>query len=261
MDLLLPLHHVVLDRSDAAFVIAAETLRTDPAGQTAGRFRLRFLFGIACVHFLERGGPLCHRTMFHGDARRDADFPAGHLFFDFLVSHLHHRQLRLDRRFHLFAPEIPVHAGRRLVSGGNGFDDVACAGGRIPSRKNPGASGGKGIGVDRDGGGAGNSHAGAFRDKGEPRPLPDGKNHHFAREKMFAPLFGFQVQATFAVKFHEGHVHGFHPGDMAVLFQDPPKRPAVVNADPLFLRLFDFNGVGRHLLPAFQTGHLHLGRA
>ena len=86
VDLLLPLHHVVLDRPDAAFVIAAKTLRTDPAGQAAGRFRLRFLFRISQVHFLERGGPLGRPEDVSWRRAGRRGFPRGSSFLRFRSS-------------------------------------------------------------------------------------------------------------------------------------------------------------------------------
>ncbi|MPN03134.1 hypothetical protein SDC9_150357 [bioreactor metagenome] len=88
--------------------------------------------------------------------------------------------------------------------------------------------------------------------------LPDGDQHviggdgdGFARVKL-------RREAALRVK-HAGAALEHHARDLAVLAQDADRAPAVVDADVLLHRLFDFFLRGGHLLAGFEAIHRGFG--
>ena len=92
LDLLDALEQVVVDRGDAALVVARQTLGAHAARQAARRLGLRFRVGIALAHLVERPLARGHVQRRHLDARRDLDLASGCPLAQLGLGHPHDRQ-------------------------------------------------------------------------------------------------------------------------------------------------------------------------
>jgi hypothetical protein len=123
-----------------------------------------------------------------------------HALIQFGAGQFDHRQFGLEWRLQFVAAQVAVDRFGRTVTTGDRLDDESRAGNRVARGEDARPGGSQGVGVDGDGGLAGDAHATAVGDEGQTGTLADGEDDHIAGDDMLRARSRLQRQPAISSK-------------------------------------------------------------